>query len=928
MFALNLAVSFGISLFASCIPSGYVSEHYALCLSDTSLSVRTDHGDVVRMQFPATRFEIAHDGLWVKYTGVFRDIDLVAYRSRGEFEYDWMVAPGADPSAIVLSLSGADYERVGPNGDLILGTRGGEVRHGRPFAYQDAGGGVQRQISAAYSLVGDGRVGFTVGEYDRRLPLIIDPVLSFASGIGGTPVANYPTRGLVGADTGNSITTDSSGNIYIAGLAYSGDFPLVNPLPLSLPPCNLPSTFVAKLSPDGSKILYSTLLSACVISAPFMVADANGNVYVAATVQSGDPSVQVGGGALYAGGNISRVFVAKLDNSGALTASFIYGGSREDVVTSMALGPDGKLYIAGSTSSTDFPVTAGTVGTNINLPYTPIGVISTLDVAFVVKLDPSLLAGNQIAANAVLYSTYLGPVFQVSPVVAADASGNAYIAASVTSTAWTTTPGAFQSQCSGRSSCADIIALKLNPTGSQFIYTTYVGGSETETVGGIAVDSLGNAYISGTTDSFDFPTTFSAYVTQFGADSDRLAQTAFAIKLSADASHLVYGTLLSGENGLTGTAIAVDASGDAWVGGLATAPLLPVTTGIQQTLFNGVCAGGGGPLATPTNQYYCAEAGYLAELNPAGSALLWATYLGGAVANVAAPVAVNSIVLDGSGNPLVTGEQLALTSTTAFPAATNTASAIKISLAGASLANLGIQNAASYLNGLPLPGGLASLYLTGISGLGNIGASQLPLPTQLGGITVLVNGMAAPLLSVTTGTFPTNSVQVNFQVPYQTATGTAVVPQANVVEVQYGSQSAFIVPQYAGAGIFLFSTGAPVIQHGADYSLVTAQNPIKRGETVIVYATGLGPVSTPVASGAPSLVADPISPNSCDLFSTSLGAVRYQGLTPGFPGLYQLNIQVSPYVPPGLSYFSLYSTYCWLGGLAPFQGNSVPIDVP
>lgn len=728
------------------------------------------------------------------------------------------------------------------------------------------------------------------------------PALSLATGIGGGGLSVGLLHPSLYTDVASGLALDSNGNIYIAGLAYSPDFPLVNPLPIVPPaqgpysPC--PSSFVAKLSPDGKAILYSTFLSGCSSSAPAISADASGNVYVAGTVSAGYAIVQVGGGTTTS--QTTNAFVMKLDSNGALQAALTIGGSGTNAVSSVALGLDGKLYIAGTTSSSDFPITAGTVQQTLS---------SGQDV-FLLKMDTALLAGNQASAHTVLYSTYLGP--GSFAVVAADAAGNAYVAASTTSTAWSATPGVFQPQCwdATREGCADIIALKVNPAGSQFLYTTYLGGSQTDMIGALAIDPSGDAYLTGTTDSFDFPTTPSAYVS-----AASVSQSSFAVELSADASHLIYGTLLPSDNQMTGTAIAVDANGDAWIGGWTNSGQLPVQNGIQQSLFNGICFSYTPSGSFPSGQAYCPQAGYIAELNPSGSALLWATYLGDGP--------VSSIVLDPSGNLLAAGSQLGITGAVASPSKNNSASVVKISPMGNSLTNISVENAAGFQPGLPASGGIAALYVDGISSNGTTVAPGLPLPTQLAGVSVSVNGIAAPILAV--ASLSNGKTQVNFQVPFEVAS-----PQPYIVEVQYAGQSAFIVPQQAGPGIFLLPDGGGAIQHASDYSLVTVQNPVARGEILIIYASGLGAVSQPVPSGEAASEPDPIGPNACNQVTTNAGTVLYAGLAPGFPGLYQVNVQVSQYLPPGVTYINLQSQGCW--DLIPpqnaYQGNAVAIYIP
>jgi len=912
---LSLAYSFAFFHAADQRRALGVADHYVLWLSDTSLIMQADRGGAVSMDFPAPRSMIFAGGKSAKYTSVFPDIDLSVYRNGSDFEYDWRVAVGSDPASIRVSFRGAHSVRIGPDGDLILATDSGQVRHRRPIAYQEIDGR-RRPVPAAFELAG-GQVGFRVGRYDRTRPLIIDPALSFVSGIGGSGLSVGLLHQTPYSDLASGMALDASGNIYIAGLAFSPDFPLVNPLPITTPPPNpyvaCPPAFAAKLSPDGKTILYSTLLTTCSGGPPSIAADNQGNVYVAGTAEGGYLFVQPGGGTTTP--QATNAFVAKLDTNGVLKAAVAFGGSGVSAATSIALGPDGNVYVTGTTTSSDFSVTAGALQSSL---------VDSQDV-FLMKLDPASLAGNQFSANSVLYSTYLGP--GSSPYVAADAAGNAYVGASTTSTAWAATPGVFQSQCwdASREGCADLIALKVNPTGSQFLYTTYLGGSELETIGGLTIDASGDVYLTGATNSFDFPTTQGAYDQMF------YLQTGFAVELSPDSSQLIYGTFL-GDGPTTGTAIALDPSGNAWVGGWTEDSSLPVQTGIQQSLFNAICAYYTPSGSIPNSVGYCPQAGYVAELNPSGTALPWATYLGSGNAQLNSfpgmPVQpiLNSIVFDQAGNVLVAGNQLAITSAAASPSKNNSASVVRIAPAGTSLGMLSVANAAGFQAGLSAPGGIASLFVDGIPPTGTVVAPGLPLPNQLAGVTVLVDGVAAPIFAVANATYPANT-QVNFQVPFELWAGE---PTPHIVEVQYAGQSAFIVPQQAGPGIFLLPDGGGVIQHASDYSLATVQNPVQRGETLIIYSSGLGYVGTPVPSGEAATGADPIGPNQCNQVTTNAGTVLYAGLTPGFPGLYQVNVQVSQYLPPGVTYIVLQSQGCWLE-IPPqnaYQGNAVAIYIP
>jgi uncharacterized protein (TIGR03437 family) len=869
------------------------ADGYTLWLSDTSLTMQPDGGPRVGMRFPPGNCKRWH------CTGVFAGVDLAVYRQGTGFEYDWVVSAGADPSIIHVSFTGAAGERIAANGDLILDTAGGEVRHQRPFAYQEING-VRHPVPVRFHLTDKGGAGFILGTWDRQHSLVIDPALSFVSGVGAAASSTENAAG---------VALDGSGNIFLTGTTISGGFPLVNGLPLpgcAKTGCLCPAVFAAKISPDGKTLLYSTLLTSgsnsavCLSETPPAIAvDSAGNAYIIGDLPAQNSLVRAGGGTATANGP-SDGFIVKLDPNGSLLTSITLGGSGADAGTSITLGTDGKLYIVGTTGSADFPVSSSAFHKTIS---------SSQDV-FLMRIDPASLA--------VTYSTFLAQ--GSSPVVSADAQGNAYVAASTTSATWPVTAGVFQPQCAGRIQCADVVVAKMNPAGSQLLYATYFGGSGTETIGGIALDSSGGVYLTGTTNSSDFPSTSTAFVRAFDPLSDRNTQTAFAVNLNAAGTAVGYATLLNSDGGLTGNAIAVDSAGNAYVAGAAVgmgttaAGLLPVMNAIQQSLVPFVCfnytASG-----VPVNEYYCPRAGYLAALNGTGTSMLWATYLGGGAAN--------ALVVDRAGNATVAGFAIAMRKTAASPAPGNSASAVKIALNGTSLSNIFVQNAAQFQVGLPASGGLAALYISGVGAVGSSAASGLPLPPQLGGFTIQVDDIPAPLLAVA-GLSSGNEAQLNFQVPFEVTPDMS--PQPRMMEVDFNGQSAFIAPEQTPPGIFTLNTGVAAIQHASDYSLQTLQNPVHPGEAVIAYATGLGPVTTPVPAGSGSPSPDPVD-QTCNSISTNAGTILYAGLTPGVPGLYQVDIQLSPNLAPGVDYIYLQANACWLGPPPFYQSPGVALYV-
>src|SRR6266849_3670850 len=186
----------------------------------------------------------------VKYTSVYPGVDLVFYGNQGRLEYDFVVAPGADPHVIALKLEGARRMSINSRGDLVLSVSGGEVEFQKPVIYQNVKG-ERREIAGRYALSGDHRVTFAVASYDRTEPLVVDPALTYSTYLGG------------GADElGFEIAVDAAGDAFVAGQTLSTDFPpgahgaVVTP-----PTTNSGASFVAELNPTGTQLLYSTYLA-------------------------------------------------------------------------------------------------------------------------------------------------------------------------------------------------------------------------------------------------------------------------------------------------------------------------------------------------------------------------------------------------------------------------------------------------------------------------------------------------------------------------------------------------------------------------------------------------------------------------------------------------------------------------------------------
>lgn len=563
----------------------------------------------------------------VRYQDVYPGVSVVYYGTPGRLEYDLVVAPGADPKVIALDFQGTNKIKLDAQGNLRLLIAGGEVLLGKPRIYQMTTAGRRKSIPGGYVLKADGHVGFQVAEYDRHQPLIVDPVLSYSTYLGGA-----------GYDSGTAIAVDASGNAYVTGFTRSSNFPVTAGSFQTI--CGTSGTcngyfwdaFVTKLSATGS-IVYSTYLGGSGNDMGKAIAvDASGAAYVTGqTFSSNFPTTAGAFKTTYSGAG--DTFVAKLSPGGtALQYSTYLGGSRTDNAEGIAVDINGNAYVTGQTYSTDFPTVAAIQSAN--------GGNQDSD-AFVTEINSS--------GSALVYSTYLGgSSMDWGNAIAVDASGNAYVAGFTRSPDFLlATP--LQTTCGGCPGFADAFVAELAPNGGALLHSTFLGGSADDHGEGIAVDSDGNIYVTGFTYSTDFPVTPGAYQTSLTSGKS----AAFVTKIAPDFSSLTFSTYLQG-NGLNyGKNVAVD-TGNVFVAGQTYSPTFPLANPIQSA-----CA--------PSNCYY--GTGFITELSIAGADLIFSTYLGGSHGDDIA-----SMALDPSANIQVTGQA----TSTDFP----TANAFQTTLGG------------------------------------------------------------------------------------------------------------------------------------------------------------------------------------------------------------------------------------------------------
>jgi hypothetical protein len=317
--------------------------------------------------------DISHYGR-VEYADVFPGITAVYHNTDQQLEYDFVVAPGADPRKIRLAFEGVKSLRIDTNGDLVLKTGAGEVRQRKPVLYQESAG-VRQPRPGGYVLRGGHEVGFETPEYDRDRPLVIDPVLEFSSYLGGS-----------GNDVAYGLAVDVQGNVYIGGITASANFPTMN----AAQPSNNGNwdAFIAKISPTGT-LLYSTYLGGSGMeSGAWLAVDNSGNAYLTGRTQSTNfPTVNAIQPTF---GGAEDAFVVELNPAGnGLVFSTYLGGSGFEYGFGLAVDPSGYIYLSSYSSSTNFPVVNAAQPSNAGA-----------NDAIVAKFAPG--------GASLVYATYLG----------------------------------------------------------------------------------------------------------------------------------------------------------------------------------------------------------------------------------------------------------------------------------------------------------------------------------------------------------------------------------------------------------------------------------------------------------------------------------------------------------------------------------------
>jgi uncharacterized protein (TIGR03437 family) len=872
---------------------------------------------------------------------LYPGIDLVYHGTQGQLEYDFVLAPYADPAQIRLRFAGASPV-VDASGDLVLslGAEAGQngIRFHKPVLYQQVRG-IRRPVNGRFTITNNHEVGFRVSRYDRSRELVIDPVLVYSSFLGGSS-----QQSII-----NGMAVNAAGVIYVTGITNALDYPttpgVVEPkcpasngtLDTKCGPSSSSAAFVSKISADGQSLIYSTYLGG-------------------------------GGGGLGVGGS-------------AVGA----GGSGNDLGTGIAVDANDNAWVVGQTNSNNFPVTANAYslycepaaqGFNFNTGQnfgevngcgapnaSGYGYSGTYSL-FLVELNPT--------GTSILYGTFLGGTQgELAAQIALDAAGNIYIAgtantngpvgtfAATAQYVYPTTASAFQTQAPAPSQNFSAFVTEFSPDGHSLLYSTMFAGPNDNTYNTALAVGAGKIFIGGYTQDPHLPTTPNALSrtcpggpTNAGPDticfgSNNNGYVAEFDPSKSGAASLVFSTYLNGTiagNTSSVNALTADAAGNVYAAGSNQYKDFPTTPGVLQPTCN-------------SSRNDACSTGFVTKLSPTG-ALVWSTFYGSPSAS--GQYGVSAIALDSKNNvyianladgagdlPLANGLQN-YTSGVAYvtelssdasqvifgtfygtganiiPTALAVDSAGSIYFAGytgggiplvkafqstngggfnegffakivAPIPAVGaVTNGASFAAGTITPGEIATLFGTNLTSAAAINlAPSLPLLTQLLGVSVKVNGTPAPVFAVDN---VNGQQQINFQVPWEVSNQATIQVENNGIV----SPSITVPVVAAQPGIFSYSSGGETfgaILH-SNFQLADTNHPAIAGETVLIYCNGLGAVHSPPADGTAAngqvTVATPL---------VSIGGVSakvtFTGLAPGFVGLNQINAVVPSGVPAG-----------------------------
>jgi uncharacterized repeat protein (TIGR01451 family) len=545
------------------------------------------------------RSNVTHYGK-VHYKTVYPGIDLVYYGNQSKIEFDFVVAPGADPGQIRLAIDGARNIRLDSDGNLILATANGNLFQQAPVIYQEIEG-KRVPIEGQYVLHENNDVSFQVAAYDPDQALVIDPILQ-STYLGGS-----------GDDQTYALAIHPvSGDVYVGGYTTSTDFPAVAGGPDTA--YGAPSeAFIARLNASLTTLIQATYLGGSSTEKVTAIAvhPGTGDVYVAGDTSSLDFPGTAGGAGPTANG--TGAFVARL-NAGltTLTQAAHLTGSLPDYAYAIAIHPvSGDVYVAGETQSSDFPGIAGGADTTFTGAYE----------AFVARLNSALTSLTQ--------ATFLGGINEdrINAIAIHPASGDVYVAGQTGSGDFPGVAGGADTTFGGT---YEVFVARLNSALTSLTQATFLGGSDNDFLTALAIHPVsGDIYVAGFTSSVDFPGIAGGADTTFGG-----SQEAFVARLNSALTSLTQATYLGGSANDTGRALVIHpVSGDVYIAGNTDSSDFPGIASGADTTFGGT------------------QEGFVARLNSALTSLTQATFLGGTDVDIAYALTVHPV----SGEVYVAG---------------------------------------------------------------------------------------------------------------------------------------------------------------------------------------------------------------------------------------------------------------------------------
>jgi hypothetical protein len=474
----------------------------------------------------------------LRYPAVWEGVDLEISGSQDGMKMNWVLDRPDRASSVRLRWVGADSLEIDVTGNLLVHHALGTLTDLSPIAYQEIDG-ERKPVDCVYRLFGSFELGFELtGSYLEDIPLIIDPILTYASYLGGSLT-----------ETGRGIAVDTQGCAYVTGTTTSVDFP-VTPGAFQTTYGGDTDAFVTKFASNGASLIYSTYVGGSGIEPyNFISLDTEGCAYITGRTTTTDFPITPGAFQTTSG----SIYVTKLapDGSSLIYSTFL-GFSGAGTGNGIAVDSQGHAYVAGYTSDLNFPVTPGAFQT------TKLGV----DSGFITKFSPD--------GGSLIYSTYLeGSGQDIINDIAVDAQDYAYVTGITSSIDFPVTPGAFQTTSTVNSAFITKLALD----GGALIYSTYLSGSAVTNGQSISVDSYGNAYVTGFVNGPGFPVTPGAFQTIYPGGF----QNTFISKLSPGGNSLIASTFLGGNSLDISRGGTLDAQGRIYVTGSTSSPNFPLT---------------------------------------------------------------------------------------------------------------------------------------------------------------------------------------------------------------------------------------------------------------------------------------------------------------------------------------------------------------